>query len=232
MNYGEIPYIRKQIQQLKKIEEKQILSKINNQHQKEKKLLDSKYSSLYSSFHSKKQNEQNKFQQKLNTLTNNFKLKQQIETNNFSDNFNRNYPKEENLTKYIIQTKERINYFLKIGDYNSAEKLKNELNKFIENKHKEYEIQKQKEYEHALSRLRYFQNKERGEHQLKIENLIWEYNNKNNKEYVHFNTLKNNKMKSLDNIHNDEMNEFKNYIYGNNCKEGYKISKAVSYINA
>lgn len=232
LNFSQIPMLQKQIEKLKKIEEKRVLQKIEQTHKKEKDFLSTKYNKVYSSYSNKKDNETKYFVKKINDMKKKFDLKQKTELENFSKKFEDEYPKEDLLIQDIIKMKDRINYFVKKRDYENAQKLTNEMEEFKQNKHEEYINTKNREYNFALEKLKYFQTKEKEEMDKKINNLIWEHNYTNNSEMSTLERTKLKKFKTLSTIQNDEMNTLKNYIYYHNKKRGLSISKAITRIHA
>lgn len=232
LNFTEIPTLQKQINKLKKIEEKRVLQKIEQTHKKEKDFLSTKYNKVYSSYSNKKDNETKFFVNKINNMKKKFDLKQKTELENFSKKFEDEYPKEDPLIQDIIKMKDRINYFAKKRDYENAQKLTNEMEEFKQNKHEEYITVKNREYNFALEKLKYFQSREKEEMDQKINNLIWEHNYNSNSEMSTLERTKLKKFKTLSTIQNDEMNTLKNYIYYQNKKRGLSISKAIARIHA
>ena len=161
-----------------------------------------------------------------------FEQKQKIERDNFANNFNANYPKEDSLTKEIVKMKDRINFFAKRRDYANAQKLTNEMNQYIANKHEEYLYNKRREYTFALEKLLHHQKVQKEENERQIQNLIFEFNTRNNYEVNTLNRFKSSKMSTLNSIHNNELNTFKNYIYNDDKKNGLPISRTVNVIHA
>lgn len=232
LKFEQIPQLQKELLRLKKIEEKRVLSKIEKTHQKEKSFFDKKYNTVYSTYSNKKDNETLRFKRKIKEMKTQFEQKQKIERDNFANNFNANYPKEDSLTKEIVKMKDRINFFAKRRDYANAQKLTNEMNQYIANKHEEYLYNKRREYTFALEKLLHHQKVQKEENERQIQNLIFEFNTRNNYEVNTLNRFKSSKMSTLNSIHNNELNTFKNYIYNDDKKNGLPISRTVNVIHA
>ena len=219
------------LKKLRKKEEKLLFKNLKLNQKKEEIHLNNKYQNLYNTYQSNKEKTNKRFEKHLNEINDNFKKHQRLEIKNFNIRFHNEYPKEPSIKMDILSLQDKINYFVSIRDYKNASLLNNELEEYKKKKHEEYIEEQKKEYNNALKRLKFFQKQEKDQHDQKLKELKWEINYRQNNELKNFNSNRDIKYNNLKQIHNDELNFFKNKIYENNIKEGIKVSNRVKKIN-
>lgn len=226
-----IPPLRDEIQKLKKKEERKIIKNIQKTQAKEASFLERKYQALDNTYSRTKAKEEKLFNKRIEEMQNRLENSQKSEIENFTKKFDEKYPKESNHIPEIVQLKKRMDYFVKRNDFLGAQKIKDEMDNYLKAQHIEYENEKSKNFGYALEKLKFYTIKEKEEQAKDINNKIFEYNYRTSKEMKIRNDKKNIKVNSLRDIHNSEMNLMKNYIYDNNRKTGYNISRKIYEIS-
>lgn len=227
--FDKIIGLRKQIQQLKDMEQSIIMGKVMENHLSQKEKLDKKYFQFNNNFKDKKEKETNRFNRTMRISDHVFNKAQKTEKKNFKKQFDLYYPKEDNHNGDINQLKDSINVCIKDHNYEYAQILVNQLRSVKDKKHKDYLKDKRRAYTYAHKHFIGAQNKEKKIRKQDNKDKKWQHDFIQNRAYEDVAKQQNAEYKKLVDAQNREIDNLKDILYSQSLRGGFDVTDCVKH---